>query len=211
MQVVEIFRSLQGEGVRAGMPCSFVRLAGCNLRCKWCDSQYAWEGGEEMSLEAIVRRVEQLDLPRVELTGGEPLIHPEAPTLLGRFCDEGYETLLETNGSLDISEIDPRVVRIVDIKCPSSGQAEKMRWENLDLLTHIDEVKFVLADRDDFDYACRILSQYELPARCLVTLSPVAGKLDPTQLAQWILDARANVRLGLQLHRLLWPGQDRGR
>jgi 7-carboxy-7-deazaguanine synthase len=164
-----------------------------------------------MTPEAIVQQVHRLDLTRVEITGGEPLIQPGTGPLLARFCDEGFETLLETNGSIDISGIDPRVVRIVDVKCPSSGQAEKMLWENLEHLTQIDEVKFVLADQEDFDYACRVLSEYELPARCLVTFSPVARQLDPTLLAQWILDARADVRLGLQLHRLLWPGEDRGR
>jgi 7-carboxy-7-deazaguanine synthase len=211
LKVNEIFRSLQGEGVRAGMPCAFVRLAGCNLRCTWCDTQYAWDEGAEMTLDEITREVEKLDLTRVELTGGEPLIQEASPVLLSRFCDEGFETLLETNGSLDVTGIDERVVRIVDVKCPSSGQAESMHWPNLAALTGKDEVKFVLADRDDFDYACRVLAEHELPRRCLVTLSPVAGRLEPTALAEWILDARLNVRLGLQLHRLLWPDEPRGR
>jgi 7-carboxy-7-deazaguanine synthase len=210
LRVAEIFRSLQGESTRTGWPCTFVRLAGCNLHCRWCDTEYARAGGEQMSLEQICREVGRLGQRRVEVTGGEPLCQADSVELMARLCRDGWEVLLETNGSLDISPVPAAVRRIVDCKCPSSGESGSNRLANLDLLTDGDEVKFVCADRGDFEFAEDLIVTRSLTDRCPVTLSPVAGKLDPAQLAGWILDARLDVRLGLQLHKILWPGLQRG-
>ena len=210
LHVCEIFLSIQGEGARAGWPCGFVRLAGCNLRCAWCDTSYAWAGGEEMGLDDVLARAAELGCPRVEVTGGEPLLQPETPELLGRLCDAGFETLLETNGSQDIAALDPRVVRIVDFKCPSSGEAAANRWANVRHLRAGDEVKFVLADRADYEFAHAMIVEHDLRERCPVLLSPVHGRLDPADLAEWILADKLDVRLGLQLHKLIWPDRERG-
>ncbi len=210
LRVAEIFRSLQGESTRTGWPCTFVRLAGCNLHCRWCDTEYARTGGAPMSLDQICREVRRLGGPRVEITGGEPLCQAASVDLMARLCRDGWQVLLETNGSLDISPVPAGVRRIVDCKCPSSGEAASNRLENLDLLSRTDEVKFVCADRGDFEFAEDLIVARSLADRCPVTLSPVAGKLDPAQLAGWILDARLDVRLGLQLHKILWPGLQRG-
>ena len=210
LSVSEVFLSIQGEGSRAGLPCAFVRLAGCNLRCAWCDTPYAWEGGESLSVDDVLGKVASLGCPRVEVTGGEPLAQPGAAELLRRLCDAGCETLLETNGSRDIGVVDPRVARIVDFKCPSSGQAHANRWENVELLTDRDEVKLVLADRADYEFAHAMMVEHELRERCGVILSPVHGRLDPADLAKWVLADGLDVRLGLQLHKIIWPGRDRG-
>lgn len=210
LTVSEIFRSLQGEAARAGLPCTFVRLAGCNLRCTWCDTQYAWEGGREMTVDDVLASVAELGGRRVEVTGGEPLIQPAADELLSRLCDAGCETLLETNGSMDIGSLDPRVVRIVDFKCPASGQAHANLWANVQHLTARDEVKLVLADRADYDFACAAVDEHQLLARCPVIFSPASGRLDPAALAEWILADGPDVRLGLQLHKIIWPDRDRG-
>ncbi len=210
LKVSEIFLSLQGESTRAGLPCAFVRLAGCNLRCAWCDTAYAWTGGEETAVGAVVDRVRALGCPRVEVTGGEPLIQPGTLALLRRLCDAGFETLLETNGSQDISPVDPRVVRIVDFKCPSSGTADGNRWENAEALTPRDEAKFVIADRGDYEFAREAVAARGLAERCPVTFSPAHGRLEAATLAEWILADRLDVRLGVQLHKMIWPGRDRG-
>lgn len=210
LAVSEIFRSIQGEASRAGLPCAFVRLAGCNLRCQWCDTDYAWGDGRAMTVEAVLDEVRRLGPRRAEVTGGEPLMQPAAIELLRRLCEEGYETLLETNGSLDISQVDGRVVRIVDFKCPSSGQAGANLWSNAACLAPRDEVKFVLADRADYDFARQALAEHDLLRRCGVLFSPVAGRLAPAELADWILQDNLDVRLSLQLHKIIWPGIDRG-
>jgi 7-carboxy-7-deazaguanine synthase len=231
LRVCEIFHSIQGEGTRAGRPCGFVRLAGCNLRCRWCDTAYAWDEGasESQAVPEILRRLATACRNAsptgllAEVTGGEPLTQKGTPALLTALAEAGYETLLETNGSLDIGGLDPRVTRIVDIKCPSSGQADAMRWANLDLLTPRDELKFVLADRADYDYARTVIEQHHLAGRCPLILSPVSSSsrvcsqtsaahptLAPAQLTEWILADGLNVRLGLQLHKILWPDRDRG-
>ena len=210
LSVSEVFRSIQGEASRAGLPCAFVRLAGCNLRCTWCDTQYAWSGGREMTVEEVLAEVARLRCPRVEVTGGEPLIQPAAGELLRRLCAAGYETLLETNGSQDIGGLDPRVVRIVDFKCPSSGQTHANRWANVRHLAGRDEVKFVLADRADYEFAHAMMIEHGLRAKCAVVLSPAHGLLDPADLAEWILADGLDVRLGLQLHKLIWPDRERG-
>ncbi len=207
--VNEIFRSIQGEGTRAGRTCTFVRLTGCNLRCSWCDSQYAREEGVEMPLDDVLARVEKLNCRLVEVTGGEPLGQSGTTELLERLCDEGYEVLLETNGSYNISNVDERVVRIVDFKCPSSGEAVNNRWENVEHLTGRDEVKFVIADRADYDFAREAVVKHNLDSRCKIIFSPVFGLLPPATLAEWILDDDLDVRLGVQLHKIIWPGKDR--
>jgi 7-carboxy-7-deazaguanine synthase len=212
LQVCEIFVSIQGEGTHAGLPCAFVRLSGCNLRCAWCDTQYAWEAsdGTSMTVAEILARLAELGPPRVEVTGGEPLIQPHTPALLHALCEAGYKTLLETNGSVSLKGLDEAVVRIMDVKCPSSGQSQRMHWANMDLLTPRDEVKFVLAGREDFDFARDIVRKYGLVSRCVVIFSPVFGRLELPALAQWILDEGMDVRLGLQLHKIIWPDRDRG-
>ena len=210
LTVSEIFHSIQGEGLRAGLPCAFVRLAGCNLRCTWCDTQYAWSGGREMTLDEVLAEVAAFRCRRVEVTGGEPLLQPAATDLLHRLAEAGYETLLETNGSQDIGAVDPRVVRIVDFKCPSSGEQHANLWSNVAHLTGRDEVKFVLADRGDYDFARRAVAEHRLLEICPVIFSPVHGRLAPATLAEWILAEGPDVRLGVQLHKILWPQRDRG-
>jgi 7-carboxy-7-deazaguanine synthase len=210
LTVCEIFLSIQGEGRSTGLPCAFVRLAGCNLRCAWCDTAYAWTDGTTMSIEGVLARLEQFRCRRVEVTGGEPLLQPGTLELLARLADAGYQVLLETNGSLDVAPVDPRVTKIVDFKCPSSGQESKNRWANAKLLRANDEVKFVLADRADYDYAAAASRRHKLPGRCTVSFSPVFGRLDPAVLAEWILADGLDVRLGLQLHKILWPDGRRG-
>ena len=210
LRVNEIYLSLQGEGSRAGLPCVLVRLTGCNLHCRWCDTPRARTEGREMSLDEILDRVAELACRRVEVTGGEPLTQPACHRLLERLCDLACETLIETNGSLDIRTIDPRAIRIVDFKCPSSTEQGRNRWDNVEALTDRDEVKFVLADRGDYDFARDAVARHDLPARCAVIFSPVHGELAPAELARWILADRLDVRLGLQLHRMIWPNQDEG-
>lgn len=211
--VNEIYRTLQGEGVRSGRPCTIVRLTGCNLRCAWCDTAYAYDEGREMSLDEMVAAARRQGPRLVLVTGGEPLLQAATPALLKRLCDEGFEVLLETNGSQDISAVDRRVGRCVDVKCPGSGQADSFLWSNLDGLRSGDEVKFVLADRGDYEYARRVIREHRLTGRCPVILTPAAGLLAPAELADWILtdpDLPGDVRLGLQLHKILWPGRRRG-
>ena len=210
IKVNEIFLTVQGESTRAGLPCIIVRLTGCNLRCSWCDTAYAWEEGRDMTLDEVTARVADLSCRRVEVTGGEPLIQPAAAELLRRFCDAGYETLLETNGSQDISGVNERVVRIVDFKCPSSGEQQANVWENVDHLTARDEVKFVIADRGDYEFARSAVGEHALADRCAVIFSPVHGRLEPAELAEWILADGLDVRLGLQLHKIIWPDRTRG-
>lgn len=211
LEVSEIFMSIQGEGTRAGVPCVFVRLSGCNLSCFWCDTNYAQsEPGTKMSMQEIVDKVRDYDCPTVELTGGEPLIQQESAELLKTFCDEGFCTLVETNGTQDISQLDPRVIVIFDIKCPSSAESDKTDWQSIKHLKLTDEVKFVIAERDDFDYAIKIIEEYDLCNICQVIFSPVIKLLKPEKLASWILEKRLRVRLGLQLHKIIWPDIERG-
>jgi 7-carboxy-7-deazaguanine synthase len=213
MRVSEIILSIQGESSRAGLPCVLVRLAGCNLRCSWCDTQHAQDpqAGQPMTREEILAKVRTLNCPRVELTGGEPLLQDGAFDLLRALCDAGYETLLETNGSVDVANVDERVRRIVDVKCPSSGHVEANLWENLGALTDRDEVKFVIASRADYDFAKKVLNEHSLTDKCAVFFSPVWETLPASTLAEWILADRLDVRLGMQLHKILWPKENRGR
>ena len=210
LTVSEIFRSIQGEGTRAGLPCVLVRLAGCNLNCAWCDTPEARGGGRGRSIDDVLACVAGLKCPRVEVTGGEPLAQDATPELLRRLCEAGYETLLETNGSLDAAAVDPRVVRIVDVKCPSSGESHTTHWANLEQLTGRDEVKFVLGDRADYEFARDVVAGHGLAGKCPVIFSPVHGVLEPAALAEWILADDLDVRVGLQLHKMIWPDRAEG-
>ncbi len=208
--VNEIYRTLSGEGVSAGRPCTIVRLTGCNLRCKWCDTAYAYDEGRETTVDEVLAEVKRLGGDLVLVTGGEPLLQDETPALLARLCEVGCEVLLETNGSLDIGGLDSRVARCVDIKCPGSGQADSFRRANLDCLRKTDEIKFVLTDKADYDFARRMIETHKLTARCPIFLTPAAGLLEPKKLAEWILADRMDVRLGLQIHKFIWPDAERG-
>jgi 7-carboxy-7-deazaguanine synthase len=215
LDVCEVYRSIQGEGLHVGLPCVLVRLAGCNLRCRWCDTPYAQQSAEStlMTVDEIVHMVAGLGGPLVEVTGGEPLTQSASVALIRRLCDEGFDVLLETNGSMDVSTIDPRVTKIVDVKCPASGHAGDNRWSNLRHLSGDDQLKFVIAEEGDFDFARDVLRQYALPGPFYVYFTAAAGQLDPALLARWILaDASlpTNVRLGLQMHKILWPNVTRG-
>lgn len=210
LHVSEIFHSIQGESSFAGQPCVFVRLSGCPLRCAWCDSEYAFYGGTDMAVEEIVAMVRGYQCPLVEVTGGEPLHQPETFALIARLCSEGYEVLIETSGAIDISSVDSRAHLILDVKCPGSGMADRMRWENLALLRKKDEAKFVIKDRADYEWACSILKQHELATQCTVLFGPVFGELDLRELAEWILADRLPVRLQVQLHKFIWDPDTRG-
>lgn len=210
LRVNEIFHSIQGESTRAGEPCVFVRLTGCNLRCVWCDTAYAFHEGVEMSVGEIVERVASYGCRMVEVTGGEPLVQEQAAALMEALLERGHEVLLETGGSLPIEGVPPGVRRIVDVKCPGSGESSKNRWENLDQLREGDELKFVIAGREDYDWAARQIRERALAGRCPLLLAPVHGKLDAGLLARWVLDDRLPVRVQPQLHKLLWPDVPRG-
>ncbi len=210
LRVTEIFHSIQGESSRVGLPTVFVRLTGCPLRCVWCDTEYAFSGGEPLSIAAVLAQVAKFNCATVCVTGGEPLAQKNCLPLLEKLCDAGYSVSLETSGALDIGGVDRRVSRIMDIKAPGSGEAAKNRWENLGLLTAHDELKLVLASRDDYEWAVAACRQRRLFERCPVLFSPVQGQLDAAQLAQWVIDDRLPVRFQLQLHKVLWgsvPGR----
>ncbi|MFZ0105672.1 MAG: 7-carboxy-7-deazaguanine synthase QueE [Thiobacillus sp.] len=210
LRVSEVFLSIQGETSRTGLPTVFIRLTGCPLRCRWCDTTYSFQGGETIALEELLRQVAAFGVGTVCVTGGEPLAQKACPALLAALCDEGYNVSLETSGAYDIAAVDPRVSRIVDIKPPGSGESERNLWDNIPLLNARDEVKFVLASRADYDWARVAVRQHELTARCPVLFSPVQGELDPQQLAEWILVDRLPVRMQVQLHKILW-GNARGK
>jgi len=208
MRVTEIFHSIQGESTHAGRRCAFVRLAGCNLRCRWCDSEYTFTGGDRMSIDEVVAQVKSYGCDLVEVTGGEPLAQAEGFDLIRRLADEGFEVLVETSGSIDIAPVDERATIILDIKCPGSGEVEKNRWENLDTLRPRDEIKFVIAGRDDYDWARRVIEERRLAGRTIL-FSPVWGEMDLQPLAEWMIEDRVPARLQTQLHKHIW-GERRG-
>jgi 7-carboxy-7-deazaguanine synthase len=210
LRITEIFFSVQGESTFAGRPCSFVRLTGCNLRCVWCDSEYTFTGGTTMTLDQILEEVHRHPTKLVEITGGEPLLQKGAPVLAQRLLDEGYTVLCETSGERNIDLMPPGVRRIMDLKAPGSGECERNDWGNLDRLREGDEVKFVLADRTDFEWMAATIREYQLQKKVPLLASPVHGQLDPHVLAEWILESGLDVRLNLQLHKYLW-GNERGR
>jgi 7-carboxy-7-deazaguanine synthase len=210
LTINEIFHSIQGESTHTGRPCVFVRLAFCNLRCTWCDTAYAFDEGEPMTVDAILERVRSYACPLVEITGGEPLAQPGVHDLMRRLCDKGFEVLLETGGSIDIAPVDPRVKRIVDLKCPGSGMERKNLLSNLEHLRPGDEVKFVLSDREDFDWSAEMIRTQNLERRCALLMSPVFGRLEPVDLAGWILASGLAVRMQLQMHKYIWEPATRG-
>ena len=204
LRISEIFSSIQGESTRVGLPTVFVRLTGCPLRCVWCDTEYAFSGGDTHTLDEVLATVAGFGLRHVCVTGGEPLAQKNCLPLLSRLCDEGYSVSLETSGALDIAEVDARVSRIVDLKAPGSGEEARNLAANLKHLNAGDELKIVLADEADYQWARKRIADDDLAARCSVLLSPVAGQLDATALAEWIVRDRLPVRFQLQLHKLLW-------
>jgi 7-carboxy-7-deazaguanine synthase len=206
----EIYRSVQGESSWAGLPCVFVRLTACNLRCVWCDSTYTFYEGRRMSLEAVLEKVEELGDPLVEITGGEPLLQKGVYPLMEELLRRGKNVLLETSGSISVSAVPEGVVRIVDLKCPDSGEMHRNLLSNLDLLGSRDEVKFVIASRRDYEWARQTLREHEIHKRCTVLMGVVFGSLEPRNLVEWILEDRLPVRFQLQMHKLIWSPEQRG-
>lgn len=207
LRITEIFYSLQGESSWVGLPTVFIRLTGCPLRCGYCDTAYAFTGGEWLSLDNIFQQLEQYKASYVCVTGGEPLAQKACHKLLQRLCDEGYQVSLETSGALDVSQVDSRVKKIMDIKTPASGENSRNCYENIDCLSSGDEVKFVICNRDDYEWARSIVDQYDLSNTCEVLFSPVQGDMSATDLADWILQDQLAVRFQIQLHKYLWSNQ----
>jgi 7-carboxy-7-deazaguanine synthase len=212
LRVTEIFRSIQGESTHAGRPCTFVRLTGCPMRCVWCDSEYTFTGGEHYSIDNILAQVKAFGCNLVEVTGGEPLAQKEAFNLIARLCEEGYEVLIETGGYVSTANVDPRAKVILDIKCPGSGEEPRNDWSNIDrLCADKDEVKFVIADENDWLYAKNLIKERELESRTkAVLISPAWGQIDLQQLADWIAASGLNVRMQLQLHKYIWGPDVKG-
>ena len=212
LRVTEIFRSIQGESTHAGRPCTFVRLTGCPMRCVWCDSEYTFTGGDHFHIDDVVAQVHAFGCRLVEITGGEPLAQKEAFELIKRLCDEGFEVLVETGGYVSTANVDERAKVILDVKCPASGEEQRNHWENLDLLrADKDEVKFVVANRADWDYARSIIKKYDLEKRArAVLVSPAWEQVDLQALADWIAESGLNIRMQLQLHKYIWGPEARG-
>jgi 7-carboxy-7-deazaguanine synthase len=210
LHITEIFYSLQGETRTVGLPTAFVRLTGCPLRCQYCDTEYAFHGGRWMSMDAIVAEVAAYDATHVTVTGGEPLAQKSCTSLLRRLCDHGYRVSLETSGALDVSDVDPRVVKVMDFKTPGSGEEAKNLYDNVERLLPHDQVKLVICSREDYEWARGLLDRYRLSTRCEVLFSPSHAQLEPGRLADWILADRLPVRFQIQLHKYLWgdvPGR----
>ncbi len=210
LRINEIYRSIQGESSRAGLPCVFVRLTGCHLRCHYCDTEYAFHEGRWMTLQEIVACVSEQGVRLVEITGGEPLLQPACGALAQRLLDLGLTVLCETSGALPIDRLPPAVIKIMDLKCPSSGEVERNDWSNIDRLGPRDEVKFVIGDRADFDWAANAINRHDLAKRCAVLMSPVFGEIEPLQLVEWVLSERLPVRFQLQMHKFIWSPTEIG-
>ena len=210
LRVSEIFASIQGETSYVGLPFAFVRLTGCNLRCRYCDATYAYDDGEEIPLGEVVSRVTYFGIPRVTVTGGEPLLQEEAPALVAALLDLGHTVLVETNGTVPLSRLDPRSVKIMDVKCPSSGEAEKTDWGNFALLTPRDEVKFVVSSEEDYRFAREVIREYGKERPFTALLSPAFGLLPPEKLAGWMIGDALDARFQLQIHKLVWGPDRRG-
>jgi 7-carboxy-7-deazaguanine synthase len=211
LTVNEIYHSIQGESTWAGWPCVFVRLTYCNLRCNYCDTEYAFYEGKKMALEEIVSQVESFGSELVEITGGEPLLQKNVLPLMSILCDAGHTVLLETSGAHDIAPVDTRVHRIMDLKTPGSGEVEKNLWSNIDHLRPRDEVKFVIGSREDYEWSREKVQRFDLPARChAVLFSPIFGRIDPREIVEWILADKLNVRFQLQMHKFIWTPTQRG-
>jgi 7-carboxy-7-deazaguanine synthase len=207
MKVCEIFTSIQGESSYAGMPCTFIRLTGCNLRCSYCDTSYAYYEGRELTEDEILRKVQRACIDLVEITGGEPLLQNEVFRLIKRLLDKGYTTLVETNGSQSIKEIDKRAVVILDIKTPGSGMSKEMDFSNLDFMKSYDEVKFVITSRGDYEWSKEIIQRYKLMEKCHLLYSPAFRVLPPKNLARWMINDGLNIRLNLQLHKYIFSSE----
>ncbi|HEB57477.1 MAG TPA: 7-carboxy-7-deazaguanine synthase QueE [Gammaproteobacteria bacterium] len=204
LKITEIFYSLQGEAYNTGLPTVFIRLTGCPLRCHYCDTEYAFTGGQWMSLDEIIEEAGRYQTPRITVTGGEPLAQKNCISLLGRLCDEGYEVSLETSGALPLEAVDSRVIKVVDIKTPASGESDKNRLQNLACLNPEDQLKFVICNRHDYDWSRDFIMQHQLEGRCEILFSPVQDTLAADELAEWILQDHLNVRFQIQLHKYLW-------
>jgi len=211
LTINEIFHSIQGESTHAGRPCVFVRLTACDLRCRWCDTPYAFHEGRKMTVDQVVADVEARGCPLVEVTGGEPLLQPDVYPLMQRLLDSGKTVLVETGGHRSIADVPPGVIRVMDVKCPGSGEAARNDWSNLDRLVPTDEVKFVIADRVDYEFARDILRTNALDRRVAAVLfSPVHGELEPRRLSQWVIEDALSVRVQLQVHKYIWSPDTRG-
>lgn len=204
MRITEIYQSIQGESTYAGLPCVFVRTTGCDLRCRWCDSEFTFTGGATMTVDEVIAEVRKYDCHLVELTGGEPLLQKDIDELATRLADLGYTILIETGGHRDISRLDPRVIRIMDLKCPDSGECEKNLWSNLEHLRPTDEVKFVLASRRDYDWALETIRDHRLEDRARILVSTAFGMVKPDEVVDWMLKDKLRARFQLQLHKYIW-------
>jgi 7-carboxy-7-deazaguanine synthase len=211
LTITEIYKSVQGESTWAGLPCIFVRLTGCHLRCVWCDTEYAFHGGAKMTISEIVDRCVELTCPLVEITGGEPLLQKDCDTLAQCLLDRGMTVLCETSGALPIDRLPAGVITIMDLKCPGSGECDKNDWSNIARLSARDEVKFVIAGRADYEWSRDVVRNHDLPSRCnAVLFSPVFGSVDPRELVEWILEDELDVRFQLQMHKFIWPPDQKG-
>jgi 7-carboxy-7-deazaguanine synthase len=211
MRITEIYLSIQGESSYAGLPCVFVRTTGCDLRCGWCDSEFTFTGGSTMTLDRIMAEVGKYNCELVELTGGEPLLQPEIYELATGLADSGHTVLIETGGHRDISKLDSRVIRIVDLKCPASGECEKNLWSNLERLRPIDEVKFVIADHGDYEWSLKTIREHGLEDRVNLLISTAFGMIESSQVVAWMLEDKLRARFQLQLHKYIWPPDARRR
>ena len=210
LRITEIFHSIQGESTAAGLPCVFVRLTGCPLRCRWCDTAYAFEGGTLMTQDEVMAQVASFGCTLVEVTGGEPMAQPGCVPLLRRLADSGYRPMLETSGALSVAEVDSRVRVVMDLKCPDSGEVDRTLWQNLPVLKPDDEIKFVIASRRDYEWARAVLRDRQLVSRHAILFAPVWGELEPARLAEWILADRLPVRLQIQVHKVLYGAEAQG-
>jgi 7-carboxy-7-deazaguanine synthase len=210
LKINEIFHSIQGESSRAGEPCVFIRLTGCNLRCSYCDTEYAFYDGKSYSVDDIIAEVEKYNCRLVEVTGGEPLLQEDTLNLMNRLCDDGFEVMLETGGSLPVDSVDGRVKIILDMKCPSSGMTKKNLYANLNWIKTTDEVKFVIGNREDYEWSKNVLEEYGVLSKAAALFSPVFGKLEPSDLAKWILEDKLNVRFQIQIQKYIWDPTLRG-
>ncbi len=210
MKVCEIFSSIQGESSFAGIPCAFIRLTGCNLRCSYCDTSYAYYEGQELTVDDVIREVQRTGINLVEITGGEPLLQNESHLLIKRLIDEGYTVLVETNGSQDIKKIAKKAIVILDIKTPGSGMSKEMDFSNLDYIKSSDEIKFVITNREDYEWSKDIIQKYKLMEKCKLLFSPAFGTLPPENLAKWIIGDKLKIRFNLQLHKYIFSSEQRG-
>jgi len=211
LKINEIFYSIQGESSFTGIPCVFIRLTGCNLRCTYCDTKYAYTEGKEITIDKIIQKVNQYQCPLIEITGGEPLLQKETIQLADKLCQLNYKVLIETNGTQNIKHLPKQVIRIIDIKCPGSGENLKTDWNNFHQLKQSDEVKFIVSSLEDYQWVKKIIHEYNLIKKSKILISPVYNKLPPKKLAEWILNDKLNIRLQIQLHKILWFDQKRGK